>query len=324
MNRSFGKSPGFTLVELLVVITIIGILIALLLPAVQAARESARRGQCLNNLKQIGLAFHSHHSAYGCFPSGGLGPSGAGDRTITNGLPANYKTQCWGWCYQILPYIEQTNLWSYMTPGTNENGDPNIISSPITTYYCPSRARQKVVASIAVSDYAGNGGSFGWCTLTGSGVSLDGVLTPSVTGPLVSFANITDGSSNTLLVGEKWMYKDWYSDRNSDPERPPTNTNGDCIDNEGWCNGWDNDTICYSGGAAQSSSAYSPITPLPDTQPTNPSPYECGFIFGSAHAAGFAGVLCDGSSRFFSYNIDPTTWQCLCQRNDGKVITLPP
>ena len=321
MNRWLARSPGFTLIELLVVITIIGILIALLLPAVQAVRESARRAQCLNNLKQIGLAFHSHHTAYGCFPSGGLGPSSVGGRTLVNGSsPANYNTQRWGWCYQILPYIEQASLWGYVTPGVNNNGDGTIIGSPVSTYYCPTRGRQKVVASVAVNDYNGCGGSYGWDYLTGTNVSLDGALTPSVTGPVVSFANITDGSSNTLLVAEKWLYQDWYNDR--------TSGGGSCIDNEGWCNGWDNDTIAYSGGGLQSGSTYVPITPVPDTQnppqpPLTASQASCGFLFGSAHAAGFAGVLCDGSTRFFSFNIDATTWQHLCSRNDGKSVTLP-
>src|SRR5687768_15633603 len=99
---------AFTLIELLVVIAIIAILIALLVPAVQKVRESASRTQCVNNLKQIGLAFHNHHDSLKAFPMAG---NGTNARTMSGGLPATFLTQDWGWAYQILPYIEQENLW---------------------------------------------------------------------------------------------------------------------------------------------------------------------------------------------------------------------
>src|SRR6202790_333326 len=103
------RLKAFALIELLVVIAIIAILIALLVPAVQKVREASARTQCVNNLKQMGLAFHNHQDVFRFFPSGGLGPGA--QRTMARNIPADYTKQAWGWCYQILPYIEQDNLW---------------------------------------------------------------------------------------------------------------------------------------------------------------------------------------------------------------------
>src|ERR1019366_2805859 len=111
---------GFTLIELLVVIAIIAILIALLVPAVQKVRNAAAVTQCRNNLKQIGLAFHGHHDALKAFPSGGKDWN-VNNRTMNGDTPANWETQDWGWGFQILPYIDQTPLWS--RPAGQANDD---------------------------------------------------------------------------------------------------------------------------------------------------------------------------------------------------------
>lgn len=139
---------AFTLVELLVVIAIIGILVALLLPAIQAAREAARRTQCMNQLKQIGLAMQNHVDAYGSFPTGGNTHSGLITHFTTGGTsnpgqPNGPNKQGLGWAYQILPYLEQANIKSL----TNQ---AELMTSVIPQYFCPSRRSPAVVQTTGV------------------------------------------------------------------------------------------------------------------------------------------------------------------------------
>ena len=121
---------GFTLVELLVVIAIIGILVSLLLPAVQLARESGRQSQCASNLKQIGLACLAHEEAFSCFPSGGIKYYEDAARVWINGNPAVYDQQSWSEFYQILPYTDHADLW------TNPS-DQTVSSTPIASISVP-------------------------------------------------------------------------------------------------------------------------------------------------------------------------------------------
>ncbi len=138
------RRRGFTLIELLVVIAIIGVLIGLLLPAVQKVREAANRIQCVNNLKQMGLAFHNHHDSFGYLPSGGWGYTWMGDPDRGQGI-----SQPGGWLFNILPYMEQDNLWKLGSTGNRSNTadlDPvkqarlaAMGALTVKGFYCPSR-----------------------------------------------------------------------------------------------------------------------------------------------------------------------------------------
>lgn len=205
------RRSGFTLVELLVVIAIIGVLVALLLPAVQAAREASRRSSCSNKLKQIALGVHNHHDVYGFFPPGGENP-GMQRAGIVNGWDRI------GYIVPTLPFIEQKPLYDqvmqYMLPrndGTDSGTRPwstgvhptNGTASPfivrIDTLICPSDPEQDIPAGwLQPLSYHGNRGDvwMNWNYNEWRGTFGDGI------NGKCNFANVTDGSSNTLLLAE--------------------------------------------------------------------------------------------------------------------------
>ncbi len=304
---TFGRSrqSGFTLIELLVVIAIIAILIALLLPAVQQAREAARRSQCVNNFKQIGLAFQNHHEIHKVLPSGGH--SWFDDRNFnSNGKPEGPLLQNWGWCYQLLPFMEQSPLWT-------NSSDRVIGAFHVTAYSCPSiqeRTYSYAGGSYgasptmrAQSDYVGNGGTYGtWSPAGPPTNSCDGPIRPR--GLNATFAKLPDGLSTTLFAAEKYL--------DALPSGPR------CNDDQGWTDGWDNDTICFSHG--QGNAASPPLSPYRHGTAAN-TLGSCGLYFGSIHHVMIC-VFCDGSAKRISFTVDAKVFERVCSGTDGKPYSL--
>ena len=274
---------GFTLVELLVVIAIIGILIGLLLPAIQATREAARRMQCSNNLRQLALGVHSHKSDLQVFPTGGdrwwLG------RTMRGTLPALVQSQAWGWGYQILPYMESTSTWNF----TNEN---LLRSTPINLFSCPTRRPPTIYGGLNLGDYVANGGDG------------DEVTEPH-TGPIVrdtegriADKDILDGLSHTLLAAEKYV---------ASTQRQ----GGSWGDNAGYFCGWGWDSVRFGN----------PNDTPPSRD--KPGDVVGGYdYFGSAHAEIFNAAFCDASIHQIKYDIDQKILSYLANRGDKQAVDL--
>jgi len=322
---------GFTLVELLVVITIIGILVALLLPAVQAAREAARQTQCMNNLKQIGLGCLTHEQVHGFLPTGGWGHG-------WSGFPSRGfdKRQPSGWHYNLLPYIGQKLLHD-LGNGT-DTATVARMGTPISTFHCPSC--RPAIAYPAVhlplqdyiyvhpgvlgrSDYAcscGHGNSIEQIdvqTLADGdkltdvkwlekGASLGGVIYRR---SMTRLRDITDGLSNTYLAGERYMNPDNYT----------TGLAGD--DDQGWDCGTDCDVErLVAADPDYETRMHDPsydvsCAPL-QHRAGNPN----SSAFGSAHSSGFQMVFCDGSVHTIGYTIAPLIHARLGVRDDGRLI----
>ena len=227
-HLSLARRRGFTLVELLVVIAIIGTLVALLLPAVQGARESARRMQCTNNLHNLGIAMHNYHDALGSFPNSHFYNVATNDN-VCSGTPANCEQ--WGWGVLILPYIEQTNLHNqlgvlsyslhHVLAGKNPglNSPAAIISTmqlKLPIFLCPSDSNSDGYLNSARHFGGGLGtaasglGSLQMSVsnyMTSRGTDLCQATQDSWGIFMESFAkrmqDITDGTSNTLMLGER-------------------------------------------------------------------------------------------------------------------------
>lgn len=355
-RSSFAASRlGFTLVELLVTIAIIGVLVALLLPALQAARESSRNTQCKNNLKQIGLAALNFESAHGAMPAGGWSAAWIGDPNVGPG-----PRQPGSWIFQVAPYLE-ANTQSFPGVGANELNElraalAELARVPLPLLNCPTRRIAKVYpayeskginyapfTSAAKSDYAANGGNRMATGSIGSGpllkypfegsvcrggfpncrwVSSDDWLTRSWNGVVgdhtgATTAQITDGVSYTLLAAEKWVHGDYYEIATIDSQSD-LQLNGTAHDNLG------------DSGSMYLGFDYDNVRVATDTNPPrHDREYLYGHAqsdkhgsnykssFGSAHPLFVNLVKCDGSVGEITFDIDRRIWSYFAARNDG-------
>lgn len=315
------RPQAFTLVELLVVIAIIGILVALLLPAVQSAREAARRAQCTNNLKQIGVALHNYHDTFGSLPAGVVHFQRPGDQ------------QEWGWAALLLPFLEEQGLHDQLRVTTrrlravlNNGTDRALVQHPLKVFRCPSDITKDLVEGTprvrdfdgwaavgtgffgATSNYVGVAGMWDMNEPVVSGVDQNGVLYPN---SCVRLADVLDGVSNTFAVGERnfaCSAGTWAGTRNSDGGGPRGND--------------------YVLGRLS-------------IRPNAFWNANCTDAFASYHPGGLQFVMCDGAVKFVDASIqfnntavfalnDPAAgynqgnvglYQRLGIRNDGNVIS---
>ena len=340
------QNRAFTLVELLVVIAIIGVLVALLLPAVQAAREAARRSQCLNNLKQIGLTTQNYMSANKKLPYGVVNTEGA------------------MWSLYLAPYMEQQSIrnlvvinaftvssddvitltgnfnYNYSYPGpydsatiANDPGSKNLIAceTPVSVYQCPSAGFNPggqydvstdvyYVMKRQPCSYIGNASGLATrqmgnepnpLNIHSRMKRLDGVLYGL---SQIGFKHIEDGTSNTLLVGEAYHDSEIVESKGTTRELMPGNRQ------DHWYFG--SDDVDTSDGNDPSEGLGSTGVPMNLQKPgvdqcTTPTSKECQELqlsFGSSHPGGMNSVKCDGSVEFIAEGIDPVPWSDLGTR----------
>lgn len=307
---------AFTLVEMLVVIAIIGVLVAMLIPAVQFARERSRQASCSNNLRQIGLAFTQHATTNQVYPNGGgfvADPTDAASNAVEpwdieqKYPPPHTNTWGWGWAYQILPQLEQTQAFDSrrLNPATAADLAKLQQSAGVVVsgYYCPSRRRAEAFdgsgAGIGLCprggiDYAGNGGVSAqpyphFSSNNATGVVISSAKIPGLQSDRPGPGNILDGQTYTILAGERRS--------TSDPD--PAIADED----NGFVAGWTWDTIRWGNAPPILDDV---VSTAPDTR------------FGAAHSGLCIFVFADGSVHNITYEVDPVIFAQMCHRQDKK------
>jgi prepilin-type N-terminal cleavage/methylation domain-containing protein/prepilin-type processing-associated H-X9-DG protein len=324
MRQSFlsRRCRGFTLVELLVVIAILAVLVGLLLPAVQNAREAARRVSCTNNVKQLAIAAHHFHSGQGKFPVGAHLPDYVGERP-TGGTNV---------MIELLPYFEQDNLykkWDYNDNRNNVAGGTTAIQAQVIgILLCPSDLIPEIVVEETAAVWrppAWSRGFYGLGSYGGNagkrsvppgdppafpGISRDGVFFVE---SCVSLAGVTDGSSNTILFGERY-----HHDPEFDLRHPLFAPGTDLLPS---CGKWG--FVAGPGGCMTHLTLHS-AAPInyrvpPEGDPARTSDRACAF--GSGHPGGANFAFADGSVRFLSDRTPLPILQALSTRRGGEVVS---
>jgi prepilin-type N-terminal cleavage/methylation domain-containing protein len=324
----FYVKKGFTLIELLVTIGIIGILIALMLPAVQSSRESGRRLSCQNNLKQLGLAVMQHVDAHKHYPTGGWGWRWAGDPDRGYG-----RQQPGGWIYNILPFTEESAVREMgKGQGTPDkrNAGMRAAATPLPLIICPTRRQPQAYpyryslkyynidqpSNIARSDYAANAGDKVCCMGGGPRNLTEGDKSDYKWPPadeqstgiiylrsMIDSENITDGTSKTYLIGEKYL-------------RPANYDNGkDLGDDQGWNAGYVKDNQRWTQKRKHQ------YTPRQDSDEKAANGRYSTERFGSSHPGAMQFLLADGSVHTVSYEIAEDVHAAFGNRKDDKIAT---
>ncbi|MDZ7619361.1 MAG: DUF1559 domain-containing protein [Patescibacteria group bacterium] len=320
MRRRKTAPSAFTLVELLVVIAIIGILIALLLRAVQSAREAARRMQCSNHLKQIGLALHNYAEAFRAFPPGCIAMQQARFNPWTDARDTSgVRRHGTSWMLQTVPFLEQTQLYGNWDFGTNVLGNAAVAQTDIAAFYCPTRRnglRDEDKARMPAATWTGGGTDYGGCAGGGNlfyniapheWIATDlaardeywwqsprrGIFRPNRS---TRFRDISDGVSNTMLAGELQRLTEPAAYRQSQ---------------DGWAVG---------GSPTLFTTNDNEVGGIYQTGGMNNLFFESP---GSEHPGGASFGMADGSVHFISENINAILFRHLGSMADGQVAQVP-